>query len=386
MAAGPSRVYLHVGLPKTGTTHIQEMLWHNRATVAAQGLLYPGYIHYAHFHAAVDLQRRRYETWFEPVAAGAWGRIVAHARRWPDRSVITNELLVTADEESIERALRSLDFAEVHVICTARDLARQIPSVWQENIRNRHTESYTDFLAAIHRRVPNPVGDLFWEYQDLVAVLAKWGRALPPSHVHVITVPGRGAPGGLLWRRFAGVVGIDAESCEPPGDQENRSLGAAQTELLRRINMALPSSVEWPSYHGVVKEYLAAEVLAAQGDDHRITLPSTERGWVRERSELVVRQIAAAGYDVVGDLAELVPDTVAEPPPDVAERELLDAAVSALAELAGRLPTNPDRDQPADRMLHALRSFTEHHRPMMALRRWYWQGKARVSWARGPKH
>lgn len=362
------------------------MLWHNRATVAAQGVLYPGYIHYAHFHAAVDLQRRRYETWFEPVATGAWDRIVAHVRRWPDRSVITNELLVTADDESIERALRSLDFAEAHVICTARDLARQIPSVWQENIRNRHTESYADFLAAIHRRVPNPIGDLFWEYQDLVAVLAKWGRALPPSHVHVITVPGRGAPGGLLWRRFADVVGIDAESCEPLGDQENRSLGAAQTELLRRINIALSPSVAWPSYHGVVKEYLAAEVLAAQGDDHRITLPSTERGWVRERSELVVRQITAAGYDVVGELAELLPDTVVEPLPAVADRELLDAAVSALADLAGRLPTNPDRDQPADRMLHALRSFTEHHRPMMALRQWYWQGKARVSWARGPKH
>ena len=36
------RVFLHVGLPKTGTTYVQTVLWRNRAALAEQGLVYPG--------------------------------------------------------------------------------------------------------------------------------------------------------------------------------------------------------------------------------------------------------------------------------------------------------------------------------------------------------
>ena len=35
-------VFFHVGLPKTGTTYLQTMMWHNRAELARQGVLLPG--------------------------------------------------------------------------------------------------------------------------------------------------------------------------------------------------------------------------------------------------------------------------------------------------------------------------------------------------------
>ena len=104
MTAGQPRVYLHVGLPKTGTTHIQEMLWHNRARLAAQGVLYPGYVHYAHFHAAVDLHRARFPSWATPLSTGAWDRVVAQTAGWPDRCVISSELLATAGPAQVARA------------------------------------------------------------------------------------------------------------------------------------------------------------------------------------------------------------------------------------------------------------------------------------------
>jgi hypothetical protein len=383
MAAVRRRVYLHVGVPKTGTTHIQEMLWHNRAALAAQGLLYPGYVHHAHFNAAVDLQRERYETWVDPAADGAWDRLVAHVRQWPGRSVITSELLATANRSQVERVLRSLDFAEVHVICTVRDLARQIPSMWQENVRNRHTESYGEFLAAIRRPEPSPLGDLFWQFQDLGQILKTWSRDLPPERVHVLTVPGRGAPPDELWQRFAGLVGTDSGSCEPWTERDNHSLGSAQTEVLRRINLALPAFMGWPQYREIVKEYLTRNILAAQGDRPRITLPAEELAWVGDRAELFKTQIETAGYDVVGDLAELVPRTAPGPIGEPRDRELLDAAINALAELVSRLPTNPDHGRPGERVKQALRTFSEQHPPVMALREWYWRGKAKVSWTRG---
>jgi len=47
---------------------------------------------------------------------------------------------------------------------------------------------------------------------------------------------------------------------------------------------------------------------------------------------------------------------------------VLATAIAALADLAGRLPANPDRDRTAERVKHALRTFTEQHPPVMALR------------------
>jgi hypothetical protein len=123
--------------------------------------------------------------------------------------------------------------------------------------------------------------------------------------------------------------------------------------------------------------------LRPQGDEPRITLPREELGWVRDRATLFAEQIASAGYEVVGDLAELIPEVPPRTAPEPRDRDLLDAAVAALAELTSRLPTNPDRDRTGERVKHALRTFTEQHPPAMALRQWYWKGKAKVSWARG---
>jgi len=378
MSAG--RVFLHIGLPKTGTTHLQEMLWHNKAAATAQGLLYPGYVASTHFHAAVDLQRARYDTWVTPLADGAWDRLVEYVRRWSGDAVISSELLATATHDEIDRALASLNFAEAHIVCTARDLARQVPSVWQENVRNRHTESFPEFLSAIRRPAPSPIGDLFWSYQNLSGVLANWSRDIPAERVHVVTVPARSAPKGTLWQRFASIIGIDPNAFNEPSQLDNHSLGFSQTELLRRVNLAMDAAVGWPQYLAVVKEYLSAKVLSAQQSRTDIVLPPTESAWVHDRAELFARQIKAAGYDVVGDVTELVPEEIPESEPEPTESEVLATAIAALADLAGRLPANPDRDRTAERVKHVLRTFTEQHPPVMALRQLYWKGKA--SWTR----
>lgn len=53
-----SIVYVHVGLPKTGTTHIQDRLWVNRdLALENAGLLYPGVHPEDHFHAAAHCSR-----------------------------------------------------------------------------------------------------------------------------------------------------------------------------------------------------------------------------------------------------------------------------------------------------------------------------------------
>jgi hypothetical protein len=58
-----TRVYLHIGAPKTGTTYLQEVLFRNRARLAEHGVLYPGDSTAAHYAAVLDLRvRHRCET------------------------------------------------------------------------------------------------------------------------------------------------------------------------------------------------------------------------------------------------------------------------------------------------------------------------------------
>lgn len=50
-----SRVYLHVGAPKTGTTFLQGVLGKNRDTLKQQGVWLPGASAEDHFRAGFDL-------------------------------------------------------------------------------------------------------------------------------------------------------------------------------------------------------------------------------------------------------------------------------------------------------------------------------------------
>ncbi|GDY30649.1 hypothetical protein [Gandjariella thermophila] len=370
------RVYLHIGLPKTGTTSVQDTLWDNRHVLAPSGVYFPGYIVEAHYHAAIDLQNERYHEWLKPLSVRAWDRLVADIRAWPDTSVVSCELLATATSAEIERALSSLAFAEVHVICTARDLARQIPSAWQEYIKTGHTITLPELLQAVRTGEPAETSELFWDYQDLPQILRRWAANLPPERVHVVTVPQAG-PG--VWPRFASVIGVDPDRITRRL-RYNTSMGAVETELLRRLNAAL--DMEWHHYAAVVKDQLARDILALRPDPHRITLPADDVLWLRKRAYQFVDEIREAGYHVVGDLDELVPEEPLHDNgfPAPADADMLDVAVSVLARMLPRVPHQWPR-QPR-RLKETLVELSERNPHAMTLRRLFWKGKARAFSAR----
>jgi hypothetical protein len=368
------RVYLHVGLPKTGTTAIQEMLWHSRSTAAAAGVRYPGHIYDAHPHAAMDLQGERYRDWWEPLVDGAWQRLVDQVRAWPGTSIVSCELLATATAEQAAQARNDLSFADIHVVCTVRDLARQIPSMWQESVKNGETIGYSDFLDALRREESNGISQLFWEYQDIPRILRNWGAELPADHVHVITVPQRGGA-DVLWQRFADVLGIDPDLL-PALPTRNSSLSLAGGELLRRLNVALGKNVSWSRYATVVKDRVGHDILAGRG---RMTLPVADRGWVRERAEAMIKELAARRYHVLGDLADLLPpSTGPDEPAKPGDAQVVDAAVTALAGLVEQVSPLPPDVAGLERIRHRLRELSDTYPALMGMRRLYWTGKSRL--------
>ncbi|MFB4317457.1 hypothetical protein [Actinomadura sp. 21ATH] len=335
-------VYLHVGAAKSGTTYLQNVLWRNRDRLREQGVLYPGPDFAAHVRAAFDLRRTFFRGATDPTVRGAWRELVDAARGWPGTTIISQELFAPTRAEYVARALADLDFADVHVVFTVRDLGRQIPAHWQEDVKNRFTTSFEEFVAALSRRDWEnfEVARLFWGLQDPVAVLARWGAGLPPDRVHVVTLPRPGAPRDLLWRRFCAAVGLDPGGCDPSAAFGNPSLGLAETQYVRLLNGALDERIGWHTYNDEVKLHLAQEVLTRRPSPIRTTLPAEHLPWAVERAIETVEAVRAARYRVVGDLYELIPAYERAPGPDPDEPrwpELADVGTDAITALLRRV-------------------------------------------------
>lgn len=301
------KVLLHVGAPKTGTSFVQDRLFHNPERLAAQGISYPADRHDAQFLAALDLMQL---TWggLEKQATGAWDRLVAAVREAPGTAIVSHEIFGFASRAHVAQALGSFGDAEVHVVLSARDLVRQIPAEWQENVKHRRTVTYAEFLDQIRDPTRSTtVGAWFWGVQEVPDILDRWGGTLPPERVHVVTVPHPGAPRDLLWHRFAQVLGIDPGSLAEGTNRDNPSLGVPETALVLRLNAQVNDVVGNERYRQFVRELLVHQTLSRGQTSPRLSVPPDVFEWAEALSRAWAAEIARRGYDVVGELDDLVP-------------------------------------------------------------------------------
>jgi hypothetical protein len=152
--------------------------------------------------------------------------------------------------------------------------------------------------------------------------------------VHVVTVPPPGSDRDELWRRFATVLGVDpgAYSTEVPRGL-NASLGAAEAAVLRRFNEAIAGlDVPWPAYAAVFKQQIAL-TLGARFD--RIEVPKDAYDWAVAWSENTVAELRQTGYDVVGDIEDLIPTTrpTGLDPDNVPPEQFAEAAIAGMVSL-----------------------------------------------------
>ncbi len=332
------RVLLHVGAPKTGTSFVQDILFTHREALREQGILYPAEREDAHFLASLDLMDLPWGG-LEKQAPGAWDRLAEEVRAWPGTSIVSHEILARASRISVARALDSLggDDAEIHIVYSARDLVRQIPAEWQENVKHRRTRTYDSFLEAL--RDPErstDVGSWFWGVQEVPDVLDRWGGSIPRERIHLVTVPPPGASKTLLWERFAGLFGIDPVEFTPT-DKANASLGVPESTMVRRLNERLNDVLPNQHYRSLVREMLVHRNLSAHAGSPRLSLPPETHEWASALGRSWVSELALRGYDVVGDLDDLI---AGEPRPFVDpdhcdEEAVADSAIEALAIMTG---------------------------------------------------
>ena len=343
-------LYLHVGTRKSGTTSLQGALKASRPALLREGVNHP-------FNSRPQHMKKVLAPMLALGAGdGEQGRegireLVDTLREAPgDRLLLTLEDLAEMPEEPVARLLEvlSTDF-EVHVVVTARDWSKQIPSEWQQLVKSRMTLPYDEFATAVREQRADV--ELFRLRQHLPGIARRWSQGLPPEQLHVIAVPSPKREPMGLYDLFSGLVGYDPAVLEISRGSRNTSLGYEQAEVLRQVNVALGDRLSdvRGQYRPVVRRLLINGPLRKQ-EGLSLGLPTGHVDWVRAESMAMLEELRAAGHDILGDPDDLMPSQSA-PTMDVAVDSdiIAQVAVQALADVVVRSSRSDDRFVPARR-------------------------------------
>jgi hypothetical protein len=333
------RVYLHVGLPKTGTSTIQSSLWESRSRLRDLGVDVPGARRLSQRYAVWDLLGRRMQGAAHQQVPGSWTRLADDIRASPlEISLVSEELLVHARPRHVRRIVRELAPADVHVVVTVRSLTALLGSMWQQQVLGGATWTWQEYTRA----VANPeegsatAGVGFWLRHDVERVLANWGTSVPPDRTHIVVVPGPDRSRGLLLDRYSAAVGVASSTLAVPDRLVNAAMGPVGTELLRRLNARVGHSITEQQRLQLVNGALRP-ALRSSGYPAALRLPDDVRGAIADRSQHLVTMLRTAPQHVYGDLDDLLPapERVGVDPEQIGEVELLDAAIAALSAVCG---------------------------------------------------
>ena len=337
------RVFLHVGLPKAGTTYVQQMLTANEERLKKHaGVFQPGAEWSERVAAVRDVRGMKSPRGKLPGTRGSWDRMVAQMAAWPRTSIFSMEWLCVAEPEIIQKIVGDVGPSQAEVVFTVRDLGRTVPASWQEFVKNRGELTWTEYVeeVAADDSLSTDIGRPFWNRQDIGTLIGNWAAAVPIERIHVVTLPQSGAPPDILWQRMCQVLGIESAGyAKDMSGTSNVSLGVEPSELMRRLNpLAREAGIEHLLYHQFFKQIMAKRVLSGiEGRQSRLALPPAYHDWASEVSMQRIEAIKQAGVHVVGDLDELRPVFTAETgtqPEEVSDAVLLAAGLETLVGLA----------------------------------------------------
>ncbi|KRA38070.1 MULTISPECIES: hypothetical protein [unclassified Nocardioides] len=334
------RVHLHLGLPKTATTYLQDILWGARDQLARDGVLLPGDERRDHLWASrvvcEDPHLGRHPRRAEEERS-SWARLCAEIAAWQGTALISHEFFAGASAEQAWRMVEDLAPAQVELVVTAREPLGLFAASWQESLKNKAVASIEDYSRTVSSR---PTDIWNWRTLDLRLVLERWSRAVPHDRIHVLPVD-TSAPRDDIWHRFAGVLGLTGEAYDLGESLRNESMGVVEAETLRRVNAHLDSFNNAFDKGVYLRTFLADERLVPRGGER--FWPSGERiEECRVRGTEAVAYLRAHAIDVVGDIEKLrVPDDLPprRTPDSVTDAEMVATATELVAVLLDEVRT-----------------------------------------------
>lgn len=313
----PAPIYLHIGGPSTGTTYLQRLMAANRDVLTKAGYLLPGdswrdVVLATHDALSFARSGTAEETDLTRAAGGRWDRLAEEMTAHRGKATILSmEFLCWAKPAAAERIIASLGDAEVHVVLTVRDAASVLRSQWQTNCRNGADVPLRRLIWGLRQVVENdgvPASRperMIDRAMGVPRMIDTWVPLVGADRFHVVTVPYRSKDPDLLWKRFAGVVGINPSRCRERAVESNPSLGLPSSELMRLLNIEL-GPVTRTEYLRTMKALLARDILGERAEQERkVTLNRPGHNLSARWNSQVRSAIETSGVDLVGSLDDL---------------------------------------------------------------------------------
>jgi hypothetical protein len=308
----PGECLVHIGVYKTGTTSIQEMLAARRDELSALGFVYPGdkVAHNTAAMAHLGLRRGWKDGGRVPDSA-AWDRLVAGSLSPTARTLVSSEVFCQADDERAASVITAFGSHRTKVLVTVRPLEGLLPSSWQEFVKGGLQVPFDDWLNTVMRGPGASTGaePTFWTRNDFGPLVERWTRLAGAENVTVVVIDPRRP--SLLYDAFEHLTGLPPGFIAPdPHAVSNRSMSAAEAELVRALNERVRSQVQFTQHRSLVRDGAVRRLVAGRRpgpDESRLTLPSWAVEQARQLSVDVPDRIRATGAHVIGDLAALLP-------------------------------------------------------------------------------
>lgn len=211
------KVFLHIGLHKTGTTAIQHFLENNKKPLQQHGLSYPGY----YFGYAMRLG---YPDWAAHVA-----RLRPILAAIPEDNIILSDEDLSACPAHIGAILAALDGFELKIICYVRRQDAWLQSFYAQCVAwpDNYTGTFEDWMREHGAALA-----------DYHARLKPWADAVGAGNF-TLRVYEKKAARHWLIEDFLGCIGITEHaafdfSTDPQA--QNRSLDRDCLEVKRLVN------------------------------------------------------------------------------------------------------------------------------------------------------
>lgn len=313
-----SRLILHIGLMKSGTTFVQRRLDANRDQLIQQGICFPGRFWNDQVLGIGEFFGFKRSA---PPQPGAWEAMRQEIQDHPGTALVSMEFLSPVVRPNIARFVAEFPDTEVSVVATVRDLGRNVPAMWQESLKNRYTFTWPEYVSGVRHR-EGEAGEHFWRQHATGSILQRWSEYVP--QVTMVTVP-HGGGVEVLWERFSQACGI-APADWREGAFANASIGAIAAAYLLNLNQNV-DSMSWHEYNMKIKKELIRGPLTAYRRQDR-SIGFTVEPWVRDKYDFLLGRLdglISQGMQVIGDLEELRPvDVPGGDPTQVTADELED--------------------------------------------------------------
>ena len=251
-----TRLLLHVGMSKTGSTAVQELLAANRAQLRRCGVTYadvlrgPNHWQLAVAFAdritglsrAVGVESEADRERLRRRMARRLGRAVRPGSTWVASSEHLSSLLSSRRELEAIAAFLARFFDQVTVLAVLRRADYWLPSSYVEAVKGGSTRPLN--VAFVRSRT---------RFLDHAGFVERWEAAFGTGSVQVLPfLESDKRDGVALPARVLAALGVGDGLTLPagwalPGGLPNESISAEATELLRLLNPRLPQSALRPT-------------------------------------------------------------------------------------------------------------------------------------------